>query len=134
MRRNHSLSARRPALPLLSVLLLAVLIGCPVGPRSTDLRALIVGGGPEPEPNQVAIERNVHYVSRLVPAGAPRLTLFADGDAKSKTVLYDEQPRDQSPGEHAMAVLISSEEDALPTVQRFRAPDLGRLDGPARRT
>jgi hypothetical protein len=133
MGRDRFVSARRPALPFLAALLLALLAGSSIGARSADLRALIVGGGPEPEHNQVAIERNVHYVSRLLPAGAPRLTLFADGDTKSKTVLYEEQPREQSPGEHVFELLTGSEEDASPTVQRFRAPDLGHLDGPARR-
>jgi hypothetical protein len=133
MRRQRLVSIGRPALPLLTALLLALFIGSPIGARSADLRALIVGGGPEPEHNQVAIERNVHYVTRLLPAGAPRLTLFADGDPKSKTVLYEEQPREQSPGEHVFELLTSSDDEAAPTVQRFRAPDLGHLDGPARR-
>src|SRR5262249_55728495 len=117
MRRNRYATARRPALPMLTALLLALLIGSPIGARSTDLRALIVGGGPEPEHNQVAIERNVHYVARLLPPSVTRLTLFADGDPKSKTVLYEEEPKQQSTAEHVFELLTGSEEDASPTIQ-----------------
>jgi hypothetical protein len=97
------------------------------------MRVLIVGGGPEPEHNQVAIERNVHYVSRLLPAGVSHITLFADGDPSAKTVLYEEQAKPLPPGEHAFTLLFGNPGEASPTVERFRAPDLGRLDGPARR-
>src|SRR3954453_9267230 len=112
MRRNRFVTARRPALPLLTALLLALLVGSPLGARSTERHALLVGGGPEPAHNQVAIERNVHYVARLLPAGAPRLTLFADGDPKSKTVLYEEELKQQPPPEHVFELLTGSEEDA----------------------
>src|SRR6266566_6410377 len=123
-----------PVIPILIGLLLAVLIWSPVGAGNGGLRVLIVGGGPELQHNQIAIERNVHYVSKLLPTGVPRTILFADGDPASKTVLYEEQPREVSPGEHAFALLFDTWEESSPTVQKFRAPQLGRLDGPARRT
>lgn len=113
--------------------LLAVLIAAPLAAWGAGMRVLIVGGGPEPEHNQVAIERNVHYVSRLLPAGVPCLTLFANGDPNAKTVLYEEEPQPQPPGEHAFGLLFGDPEAASPAAARFRAPDLGRLDGPARR-
>lgn len=51
-----------------------------------SLRALTVGGGPQPSMNQFAIERNVHYFARLLPAGAAHRVLFADGRTSSTTV------------------------------------------------
>jgi hypothetical protein len=50
-------------------------------------RALIVGGGPDIEHNQVAIESNVRYVTRLLPFGTWLRTLYTDGNAQSKIVL-----------------------------------------------
>jgi hypothetical protein len=131
MRRNRSFLI--PALPLLIALGLSALVWSPVGARAGGLRVLIVGGGPEPDHNQVAIERNVYYVSHLLPAGVPRTILFADGDPHSKTVLYEEDGRPLPPAERVLALLFGSREDASPTVERFRAPNLGRLDGPAER-
>jgi hypothetical protein len=130
MRRNRFLLVLG-LLPLLVSLGLAGLAGSPVGARSGGLQALIVGGGPEPHHNQVAIERNVHYLSRLLPAGVPRSILFADGDAKAKTVLYEEETRALPAAERVFTLLFGSREDASPTVERFRAPDLGHMDGPA---
>jgi hypothetical protein len=95
MRGNRSILVS--ALPLLVAIGLSTLVWSPVGARAGGLRVLIVGGGPEPDHNQVAIERNVHYVSRLLPAGAPRTILFADGDPASKTVLYEEEARPLPP-------------------------------------
>jgi hypothetical protein len=132
MRRTLRPLTRRP-ITFLLVLLAAALIWRPVGAGSAGPRTLIVGGGPEPGHNQVGIERNVAYFERLLPAGTPRYTLFANGDPNAKTVLYEEQPKTLPPGERAFALLFESREDAWPTVQRFRAPHLGRLDGPAKR-
>lgn len=74
------------------------------------LRVLVVGGGPERAYNQVAIENNVRYVRRLLPAGARIKTLFADGNPQSRVVLYtDPLGRD-----------------------RYRATTLAGVDGPSR--
>lgn len=54
------------------------------------LRALIVGGGPERSYNQVAIESNVRYVRHLLPVGTRVRTLFADGNPRSRIVLYSD--------------------------------------------
>lgn len=74
-------------------------------------RVLIVGGGPEKAYNQVAIESNVRYLSRVLPPGTTPRVLFADGDAKSATVRYT--PEGRTPGRR----------------DRYRAPNLSRLDG-----
>ncbi len=60
----------------------------PIAPL--PLRALIVGGGPERSYNQVAIESNVRYVRHLLPGGARVRTLFADGNPRSRIVLYSD--------------------------------------------
>lgn len=133
--RSHPLSpTRRTIVASLLVLGIGSVIGSAVGAGNPALRVLIVGGGPEPNSNQVAIERNVAYVSRLPRVGTPLYTLFADGDMAAKTVLYEEEPRLLPTGEQAFALLFESRGDARPTVQRFRAPRLARLDGPAKRT
>src|SRR5579871_6354986 len=73
------------------------------------LHALIVGGGPDKDHNQVAIESNVRYVDRLLPKSAPRHVLFASGDPSEKNVQFLE-------GDKSI---------------HYRAPQLPRLDGPS---
>ena len=77
-------------------------------------RTLIVGGGPSKRYNQVAIESNVRYVGRVLPKEWPLRVLFADGDASAETVRYT--PEGGTEGKD----------------DRYRAPQLSRLDGPAR--
>jgi hypothetical protein len=72
-------------------------------------RALIVGGGPTKMQNQVAIESNVRYVGRLLPASTVYQVLFSDGDLQSETVQYRGEGRS----------LL------------YRQPNLPRLDGSA---
>jgi len=74
-----------------------------------SLRTLLVGGGPDPAHNQVAIESNVRYVGRLLPPRSPFRVLFTDGHAQSVNVLFRGDDRKAN----------------------YRAPDLPRLDGPA---
>ncbi len=76
-------------------------------------RILVVGGGPNRRYNQVAIESNVRYMGRVVPKGWPLRVLFADGDADRATVRYT--PDGQSVGRD----------------DKYRVPQLPRLDGPA---
>lgn len=74
------------------------------------LRAVLVGGGPSPEYNQVGIESNVRYLRRLLPPPTPVRTLFADGNPKTRNVQYlDAKGR-----------------------ERYRASSLTGLDGPSR--
>ena len=79
-------------------------------------RTLIVGGGPSRKYNQAAIESNVRYVARSLPKGAPLRVLFADGNAASATVRYTPKGG------------VEERDD------RYRRPQLPRLDGPTRAT
>src|SRR5262249_23189553 len=63
MERAPAPYRRWPILAALAGLLLVSLVRSPVGAQSAPLRVVIVGGGPDPQHNQVAIERNVYYVS-----------------------------------------------------------------------
>ncbi len=87
--------------------------GAPVAARPADverpLLTLVVGGGPAPEANQVAIESNVRYIGRLLPEGSPYRVLFADGNPRSANVQYRSGPRTLA----------------------YRAPNLPRQDGSA---
>src|SRR5262249_26537340 len=76
---------RPPGRPLL-LLLIGLFLLSPARAATPRLRALIVGGGPDPQHNQVAIERNVYYVSHLLPSGAPRWILFTSGDPAAVNV------------------------------------------------
>jgi hypothetical protein len=92
-------------LPLLALLQPASL------PLRSDspLSALIVGGGPDLENNQVAIESNVRYVDRLLNPQISRRILFADGNPDTKSVLY---------------------EDANGS-SYYRRPEIYKIDGPS---
>jgi len=72
-------------------------------------QVLIVGGGPSKAQNQVAIESNVRYVGRILPASTNYQVLFSDGDLQSETVQFRADDRTLS----------------------YRAPNLPRLDGRA---
>lgn len=101
-------------------------------PTPAPLRALIVGGGPDTESNQVAIESNVRYVSSLL-GSAPRLTLFADGKPAGATVLYQKPSDDSNLGNHAVDLMVNGA-DAMfrANEEALRAPRLGKkLDGGA---
>ncbi|MCW3061112.1 MAG: hypothetical protein JWQ02_2933 [Capsulimonas sp.] len=74
------------------------------------LRCLIVGGGPDKDYNQVAIESNVRYVQRLLPAGTKRRILFTNGSLTAANVQYEDRRGRE----------------------RFRPTLLKNIDGPAR--
>lgn len=86
-------------------LLGALALGAATGPW----RALMVGGGPGPASNEVAIEANMALVDRLFPAQADRRVLFAVG-ASPKPVVRVAAANGRS---------------------AFRATRLPRIDGPA---
>jgi len=73
-------------------------------------KVLIVGGGPNLSHNQVAIESNVRYVLRMLPKDITPRVLFADGDAASKTVLFEDE-KHQS---------------------QYRSSEIPHIDGPSR--
>src|SRR5438105_1116266 len=75
--------------------------------QSGALHTLIVGGGPDRKDNQVAIESNVRYVGSLLPPQTDRITLFADGNPQSATVLYDVDPAAAQPGQRVLDLLLS---------------------------
>src|SRR5258706_3473475 len=81
------------------------LILSPAGAQ--DLRTLIVGGGPEAQHNQVAIESNVRYVLKSLPASTFRTVLFADGDPKAATVLYEAKTRELSEAERILGLILN---------------------------
>ncbi|BDI33155.1 hypothetical protein CCAX7_52060 [Capsulimonas corticalis] len=74
------------------------------------LRCLIVGGGPDKQYNQVAIESNVRYVQRLLPTGTKKRVLFTNGSLTAANVQYEDEHQHE----------------------RYRATTLKSIDGPAR--
>jgi hypothetical protein len=89
--------------------MLATLVAFFLAAAPPPLHVLIVGGGPDKTHNQAAIESNVRYVDRLLPANAPRRILFAGGDPNDANVQWLDS------------------HNAL----QYRAPQLTRLDGPS---
>ncbi|AUX40978.1 hypothetical protein SOCE26_023800 [Sorangium cellulosum] len=75
-------------------------------PAPAAWRALVVGGGPRPPMNQVAIEAHIRYFNTLLPSGVERRVLFADGRRGTRSVQYLDGRR-----------------------MRYRAPRLPRIDG-----
>lgn len=112
-----NIRARLLGLPLLVALVIAFVAAGHRAPSAAapsagpPLRALLVGGGPSRDYNQVGIESNVRYLRRLLPSGAQVRTLFADGRSDTSTVQYlDDQGK-----------------------ERYRATSLKAVDGPSRR-
>lgn len=101
--------------------------------RAVPPRVLIVGGGPDLHNNQVAIESNVRYVNKLLPADSPRTTLFADGDSNHATVLYD----DAAPvpaGEKILDLVLPSGDASDAGSRHYKKPNLGaKLDGASKK-
>jgi hypothetical protein len=100
---------------------------------SGKLRALLVGGGPTPENNQVSIESNVRYVFRLLPPGSECSVLFADGDRKNETVLYEQTTEKLPANERLLALILEGPEAANSVQRKYRTPSLPQLDGAARK-
>lgn len=97
------------------------------------LRTLIVGGGPTPGDNQVAIENNVRYVLQLLPSGSPHTVLFADGDRKSKSVVYLQRGTELSQAERTLALVLNGRTDSVRVSERFRETQIAQVDGAAKR-
>src|SRR5512143_1487833 len=95
--------------------------------------ALLVGGGPTPEHNQIAIESNLRYLLKLLPNGAERTVLFADGDREKETVLFEATAKPLKPAEHLLALLLSDRDDAHPSNLKYRKPSLAQIDGPSKK-
>ncbi len=106
----------RQGFAAISILLVATLGGIAASPKSNSeaklsgpYRTLIVGGGPDTEHNQAAIESNVRYVTRLLPPGSPIRTLFTDGNPQSKNILCEDAD----------------------SKTYYRTPEIPHIDGPA---
>lgn len=99
---------------------------------AAPLSVLIVGGGPRPDYNQVAIESNVRYVSTLLPASAPKRVLFADGNPASPTVQYEAPAPEIAPAEAAFRLLFEPKKSGAVTL-KYRASVLKQVDGPAQK-
>lgn len=78
------------------------------GEPEVTLHTLIAGSGPNLSHNQIAIESNVRYVSRLLPSSSVTRVLFADGSKTTKSVLYQDRSGKT----------------------RLRTPELPTIDGP----
>lgn len=120
-----------PAVAALSALLLCprVLFAGQSEPPA-PLTTLIVGGGPTPEYNQVAIESNVRFVDGLLPAGSPRRILFASGNPAARNVQYTEPGRTLTSSETAFGILFglkSSDGGG----EKYRAARLRVVNGPS---
>lgn len=88
---------------------------------ASTLHVLVIGGGPNPFNNQVAIESNVRYIGKLVRPNEPFRVLFADGSLTTKTVRY--QLEEAPPEEKIGPFSVPGSRD------RYREPQLPRLDG-----
>lgn len=93
------------------------------------LRALIVGGGPDPTSNAAQIESHVRFVAGLLPPGAKRRLLFADGKTDAASVAAAD-PGPDAGARAALSLLLPNSELPAPTI--LRPPRLGaRPDGPS---
>ena len=95
------------------------------------LHAVVLGGGPTPENNQVAIESNVRYVLRLLPPKGSTTVLFADGNRATKSVQFEKAPAESISQGKSVAYRVFAEGGAgvVTTAIAYRAPELPRLDG-----
>lgn len=89
----------------------------------SPLQTLVIGGGPNPLYNQVAIESNVRYMGKIVKPDAPFRVLFADGSLKTKSVQF---MTDKTVGEEKVGPFSKGG-----TRRQYREPQLPRLDGAA---
>ena len=102
--------------------------------RSHPLSVIIVGGGPTAEHNQVAIENNVRYVSRLLPPDTHLSTLFADGDVNNASVLYLDDVKALAPDEEALALALQGSDKDFKSYGHYRKPAIpGSLVGASSR-
>ncbi len=102
--------------------------------RTSPLNVVIIGGGPTLDHNQVAIESNVRYVSRLLPTDTHLSTLFADGDTNSLTVLYIDDVKALAEDKQIMYLLLTGGDRNFSAEGHYRKPTLPiPLDGASTR-
>jgi hypothetical protein len=121
--------------PTRAFVLLSALLALSVASsmRADEGRALVVGGGPSPENNQIAIENNVKYFLRLLPGDWTRSVFFADGDPEKETVLFESTQKEMKPAERMLALVLHGRRAANTTSLKFRKPSLAHVDGPAKK-
>ncbi len=121
----------RLAAVLLGIIGLAV-ASLPGADAATSLRVVTVGGGPEPDMNQLSIESNVRYWNRVLPAETKRTTLYADGSGQSAIVQVEKPKESVSPGEEVLNLIF--QQTGWESAYDYQLPALGgALDGPASR-
>lgn len=127
------LLSRRLTLAGMALLVALPLVGHAKKGDTSRLRAVIVGGGPNLENNQVAIESNVRYVNRLLPSNIVRTTLFADGNLNNPTVLTDVDLRKVSTPERILRLTLQDRDSQELSPTLYRKPNLGgKIDGATR--
>lgn len=110
---------------LLAFCLLATL---PAG-AAEPMRALLVGGGPDLDSNAAQIESHVRFVAGLLPAGARRRVLFADGKTDAPSVAAAD-PGPDAARRAALSFLLPNGGLGLPSIMRPLQLG-GRPDGPS---
>jgi hypothetical protein len=129
-----SRSARKRSLFLFLFFISLGIMGAKGGFALAAPQALIIGGGPNPQSDQVGIESNVRYVSRLLPPGTHLAILFADGSTTNATVEYEANPHADdppaTPGARAFSLLFDTDSDDDSSL-KYRPPKLTKIDGPS---
>ena len=110
----------------------ALVIALGSAPRSalaTD-HFLTIGGGYAPSGNQVSLEKNVLYFRRVLKElhqdQAPHAVLFADGDARGRTLQYIDPAR-RVPRLNLLLAAILGDTEGLE--HQYRPHQLGKLEG-----
>ena len=93
-------------------------------------RVLIVGGGPNPEYNQVAIENNVRWVDTLVPGKLSRTVLYCDGKGEGPLVQVSEE---QDNAADALSLLFQAPRTSGRSRSgiSYRSSAVSKIDGPS---
>lgn len=93
-------------------------------PATSPLVTLIVGGGPDRESNQVAIESNVRYVRQLTVPDATRV-LFANGRTDRAVVQYAKPIPEKLDGRALLEFLLRGTTEDLLGPEEYRNPNVG---------
>jgi hypothetical protein len=129
-RRRQKFVPRVRCAVFFGILLLGCQAGVAAGASQAGLHALLVGGGPDKESNTAQIEEHLRFVTRLAPASAGRIVLFADGKPNSRNLSYTDSAH-LTAGQRALDILLPN--GNLGAKVLARSPALGApLDGPSR--
>lgn len=124
---NTRFRPTRVALTALTVLLLGT------SAHAADY-FLVIGGGPSPTNNQVSLEKNVHFIQRILKAaGVPashQIYLFADGTDPGRD-LHEIDPALEMAVPHALLARLTGNTRYFD--YKFRSSNVPLLRGPATR-